>query len=315
MSYKKKTALIFGISGQDGLYLTKLLQKKNFKVIGTSRKKKNIEKNLRLINADKNVKVYKVNPQIFKEVKFVIKKSKCDQIYYFSGISSVFYSFSHEEKTINTNISGFVNILEACRIINPRIRIYNAASSECFGSSNKTINENTNFLPQSPYALSKVINVKLAQNYRENLGMHIVNGFSFNHDSAFRPNAYILKKISNYLRKKPKKKLKVGNIDITRDWGWAPEHIEFIYKIMQSRKPDDYIIATGKSIKLKDIIFYFFKKFKIDKKNLEINNKFLRKNDIIKSKGNPLKIKKKFRNLPQTDAYGLMENLINNKYF
>lgn len=314
MSCKNKIALIFGISGQDGIYLTKILQDKKFKVLGTSRVKRNINKKLKKINVKENVKIYKVNPEKFNEVRRVITKSKCDYVFYFSGISSVFYSLSNEEKTINTNTLGFVNILEACREINPRIKIYNAVTSECFGSSIKAVNENSDFMPKSPYALSKVINAYLARNYRENIGMFVVNGFSFNHDSVFRPNGYILKKISDYMRNNSKEKLKVGNINIIRDWGWAPEHMEYIYKIMQLKKSDDYVIGTGKSHKLKDLIFYFFKKFKIKKKNLVINNKFLRKNDVKVSISNPSKLKKKFKNLPMTDAFGLIENLINNKY-
>lgn len=314
MYYKNKRALIFGISGQDGVYLTKILIEKKFKVFGTSRIKKNIDKKLIKINIKDNIKIFKVNPEKFNEVQNVIKKSNCDYIFYFSGISSVFYSLSNEDKTINTNTLGFVNILEACRIINPSIKIYNAVSSECFGSSKKRADENSDFMPKSPYALSKVINAYLARNYRENLGMFVVNGFSFNHDSVFRPNGYILKKISDYMRNNSKKKLRVGNINIIRDWGWAPEHMEYIYKVMQLKKSDDYIIGTGRSYKLKDLILHFFKKLKIDKKNLVINKKFLRKNDVKVSKSNPLKLKKKFKHLPDTDAFGLIENLINNKY-
>ena len=315
MLYKKKKALIFGISGQDGTYLTRLLIKKNYTIFGTSRKKISKVNNFIKIKIKKKIKIFKVDPQKIKEVLRAIRISKCNEIYYFSGISSVSYSFSHSEETIRSNTLGFLNILESVRLINKKIKIYNALTGECFGSSNEAFDENSNFNPQSPYALSKVINAYLAINYRNNLGIHVVNGFSFNHDSSLRPDHFILKKIANYIKnKKPLRKLEVGNINISRDWSWAPEHVDFIYKIMQLKKSDDYIIGTGKSVRLKNIIYYFFRKFNIKKSMLVINKKYIRKHDIINSKSNPKKLKKIFKKLPKTDVFDLVNNLVNEKF-
>lgn len=318
MSYKRKTALIFGISGQDGSYLTRLLIKKKYNVIGTSRKKITKVKNFIKLKIKKKIKIYKVDPQKINEVLKVIKISKCNEIYYFSGISSVYYSFNHLEETIRSNTLGFINILESVRLINKKIKIYNALTGECFGSSNKAFDENSDFNPQSPYALSKVINAYLAKNYRDNLGIYIINGFSFNHDSSLRPNHFILKKIANFIKSNQKKslrKLEVGNINIKRDWSWAPEHIDFIYKLMQLKKSDDYIIGSGKSFKLKNIINYFFRKLNINKSMLVINKKYIRKNDIIESKSSPKKLNKIFKKLPKTNVLDLVNNLVSDKLF
>ena len=315
MSYKKKVALIFGISGQDGIYLSKLLIDKNYRVIGTSRTKRNQISDFKKVGIKKKISIHKVNPQNEKAVMEIIKKTQCNEIYYFSGISSVSYSFQHPEETLMANTRGIINILESCRQIDKKIKIYNASTGECFGSSKKAFDENSKFSPNSPYALSKTLNSYIVKNYRDNLGMWVVNGFSFNHDSPLRPKNYILKKISNYVKVKPKKKLEVGNINISRDWSWAPEHVNFIYKIMQLNKPEDFIIATGNSRILKNLINHFFKSFNIKRNNIKINKKFFRKNDIKFSNASPKKLKKKFNIIPNTNVETIINNMINNKFF
>ena len=315
VSYKKKIALIFGISGQDGIYLSKLLIDKNYTVIGTSRVKRNNISNFKKVGITKTIKIYKINPQNENEVKKIIKLTHCNEIYYFSGISSVSYSFKHPEETLIANTKGIINILESCRLINKKIKIYNAATGECFGSSKKSIDENSPFLPNSPYALSKTVNSHIVKNYRDNLGMWVINGFSFNHDSPLRPKNYILKKISDYVKRRPNKKLEVGNINISRDWSWAPEHVNFIYKIMQLNKPEDFIIGTGHSEKLKNLINHFFILFNIKKNNIKINKKFIRKDDIKFSCSNPKKLKKKFNAIPVINVKTIINNMISDKFF
>lgn len=313
--YKKKIALIFGITGQDGVYLTKLLLDKGYKVFGTSRYiRKNFLK-FKFLEIKQNVKIYKINPNDINEVKKCIKLSKCNEIYYFSGISSVAFSNKFLEKTLNDNIKGLTNILEICRTINNKIRIYHASSSECFGSSRNKINENSDFSPNSPYALSKVINSYLIQNYRNNLNLWAVNGFTFNHDSNLRPNNFVLKKIANYIKSKHKKKLKVGNLNIIRDWGLASEYVEFMYKIMQENEPEDYIIGKGKSENLKSVINYYFKKYNISTKKIKIIKDLIRKNDIKLSYSDPKKLKKKFNKLPTSNVRVVINKMLNNEFY
>lgn len=312
--YKKKVALIFGITGQDGAYLSKLLLDKKYKVIGTSRHQKANLINLKKIGVNKNIKIVRLNPKNKMSVKKLLSSTIIDEIYYFSGISSVSYSHKFPEKTLYENTIGLINILESCRAIKRKIKIYNASSSECFGSSLKKINEKSNFSPVSPYALSKVINSLLIKNYRDNLKIWAVNGYSFNHDSILRPKHFILKKIANYLKSNKKKKLNIGNINIKRDWGLASEHIGFIYKIMQLRTPEDFVIGTGKSESLKSVINFYFKKYKIKQNNLKINKKYIRKNDIMFSTSDPRKIKKIFDRKPNSNAKIIIDKMINGKF-
>ena len=282
MLFKKK-ALIFGINGQDGSYLARFLNIKNYKVYGTSRKKRKFL-NLKKLNLNNKLTVFKVNPANAEEVKSVIKKTRCNEIYYFSGISSVNHSFYKPFETMNENTIGLFNILESCRELNFKGKIYNAGSSECFGNSTKKINELTPFNPVSPYGLSKVICHYLIKSYRENFGLWCCTGFSFNHESLLRTENFILIKIINTVKKiatNPKYRLRIGDINISRGWGWAPEFVEIFWKILQLKKPEDFIIGTGEKKKLKDLINYIFRKYNLNyKKYIIFDKKFLRKNDI-----------------------------------
>jgi len=279
----KKKALIFGINGQDGSYLARFLNIKNYKVYGTSRKKRKFL-NLKKLNLNNKLTVFKVNPANAEEVKSVIKKTRCNEIYYFSGISSVNHSFYKPFETMNENTIGLFNILESCRELNFKGKIYNAGSSECFGNSTKKINELTPFNPVSPYGLSKVICHYLIKSYRENFGLWCCTGFSFNHESLLSFENFILIKIINTVKKiatNPKYRLRIGDINISRGWGWAPEFVEIFWKILQLKKPEDFIIGTGEKKKLKDLINYIFRKYNLNyKKYIILDKKFLRKNDI-----------------------------------
>jgi GDPmannose 4,6-dehydratase len=310
-----KKALIFGISGQDGSYLTDLLIKKKYIVYGTVRKRKKLINFQKLQIPKKKYKIFKVNPTNFFEVYQLIKKTNCGEIYYFSGISSVGKSFLGREKTLNINIAGFVNIVESCRILNKKIKIYNACSSESFGFlKNKKIDETSPLNPKSPYGLSKAINLLLAKNYRDNLGLYIVNGISFNHDSPLRNNSFVLKKIISNIKKLVKDKnykIELGNINVSRDWGWTPEHINFIYKLMQLKKSDDYVIATGKTTSLRNLIKIIFDKYKIKiKDKIIINKRYFRNNEILSNSANIKKIKSVLGNVPKTNIKILINKML-----
>jgi GDPmannose 4,6-dehydratase len=317
---KNNSALIFGITGQDGSYLSKLLLSKNFKVFGTTRKLKkkypNFEK-LKLNNS--KIKIFSLTKTSEGKITKIINKINCTHIFYLSGISSVAVSHIYRKKTLLVNTAGLVDILESCRKIKRKIKIYNASSSECYGNQeNKKINELTKFKPGSPYALSKVINYHITKNYRDNLGMWIANGISFNHDSPLRPNNFVFKKIINGIKKIENKKIKyleLGNLNISRDWGWAPEHIKYIYKIIMKKNPSDYVIGTGTKTKLKVILKKIFKIKKLSlKKNLKINKKYFRPNDIISNCANIKKLKKDFNDYPNTNIDTIIEKFLKNSY-
>ena len=307
----KKRALIFGISGQDGSYLAKLLQNKNYLVFGTSRNLNRI-RNFKKIDLTK-IKVFKVNNNDYKQVLNTIKKSRCNEIFYLSGVSSVSLSNKFPFKTIFDNTNGLFNIYEACKKLNKNIKIYSASSSECFGNQKKKkINEQTPHAPLSPYALSKSINYHITKHYRNNVGLFCITGFSFNHDSILRPDNYVLKKVIKFCSniKNTNKKIVLGNIKIMRDWGWAPEHVSFIYRVLQLKKPDDFVIGTGKSTSLKKIIKLIFKKygFKISK-NIKVDKRKFRKNDIKKNCADVSKLKLKLNDHPKTSLNDLIDKI------
>ena len=312
----KKSALIFGVYGQDGSYLAHFLKTKNYKVFGTSRKiRKSV--NFKKLNLNNKLKVLRVNPANAEEVKSVIKKTGCSEIYYFSGIASVNASFYKPFETLNINTIGLFNILESCRQLNFKGKIYNAGSSECFGNSKKKINELTPFNPASPYGLSKVICHYLIKSYRENFGLWCCTGFAFNHESLLRTDNFIFIKIINAAKKianNSKHRLRIGDINISRDWGWAPEFVEIFWKILQLKKPDDFIIGTGKKKKLKDIISYIFRFYNLDyKKYIIYDKKFLRKNDIKQNCANNYKLLKKLK-IKKLKKYNfVIEKILKNK--
>jgi len=199
--------------------------------------------------------------------------------------------------------------------LNKKIKIYNACSSESFGFlKNKKIDETSPLNPKSPYGLSKAVNLLLAKNYRDNLGLYIVNGISFNHDSPLRNNSFVLKKISSNIKKLVKDKnykIELGNINVSRDWGWTPEHINFIYKLMQLKKSDDYVIATGKTTSLRNLIKIIFDKYKIKiKDKIIINKRYFRNNEILSNSANIKKIKSVLGNVPKTNIKILINKML-----
>ena len=265
------------------------------------------------------IKIFSLTKTSEDKITKIINKINCTHIFYLSGISSVAVSHIYRKKTLLVNTSGLVDILESCRKIKRKIKIYNASSSECYGDQGKKkINELTKFKPSSPYALSKVINYHITKNYRDNLGMWIANGISFNHDSPLRPNNFVFKKIINGIKKIKNKKIKyleLGNLNISRDWGWAPEHIKYIYKIIMKTNPSDYVIGTGTKTKLKVILKKIFKIQKLSlKKNLKINKKYFRPNDIISNCANIKKLKKNFNDYPNTNIDTIIEKFLKNSY-
>jgi GDPmannose 4,6-dehydratase len=317
----KNIALILGITGQDGSYLSKILLAKQFKVFGITRKLKKKSKNFEKLNIKRNdVKFYEMAKSSEEKITKIIKKTECTHIFYLSGISSVEKSNNNRQKTILVNTNGLIDVLESIRKINKKIKIYNASSSECYGEmGEKKVNESTKFNPNSPYALSKVINYHITKNYRDNLGLWISNGISFNHDSPLRPKNFVIKKIVdcvNKIKKSKKKYLVLGNLNISRDWGWAPEHVNYIYRIMMRKNPSDFVIGTGNKSQLIEIVKKIFKIKNLDiKKNLRINKKYFRPNEIMSNCANVKKLNTTFGSHPCTKVDTIIYNFLNTKYY
>lgn len=292
----KKKALIFGISGQDGGYLAEHLLRQGYEVHGTSRDAEvSPFSNLVSLGIRQQVSLHSADPSDFRSVMQALKSAEPDEIYNLSGQSSVGLSFSQPMETMKSIVTATQNILEAIRFLDTRIRFYNAASSECFGHTGETpATEETPFHPRSPYATAKAAAFWAVANYREAYGLHACSGILFNHESPLRPARFVTRKIvagaariAAGLELGP---LRLGDLDICRDWGWAPEYMDVIWRMMQADQPEDYIVATGRSWSLRDFVFEAFAAFGLDwRKHVVLDESLRRPSDIRQSTGSPEK--------------------------
>ena len=255
----KKTALITGVSGQDGAYLAKLLIDKKYKVIGTDRRSaRSSNWRLERLGIENKIIFEEMELSELYEIQRVFKKYKFDEVYHLAAQSFVKASFNSPLNTSNITGLGTLRILETIRSINPKIKFYQASSSEMFGDIlNKVQNEKTPLNPQSPYAISKVFAHYSTQNYRSSYNMFAVSGILFNHESPLRGEEFVTRKIIIGLIKILKKEInffELGNIYAKRDWGYAKEYVEAMWKMLQQKKPKDYVISTGINYSIKDFI-------------------------------------------------------------
>jgi GDPmannose 4,6-dehydratase len=292
-----KKALIFGISGQDGAYLAKLLLSKKYIVYGTSRDAQvSSFGNLEQLGIRDKVQLESAALNDFRSVLQVLFKTHPDEVYNLAGQTSVGLSFEQPVETLESIAIGTLNILEAIRFIGEPIKFYNAASSEIFGdTSGSAANEVTSFSPRSPYAVAKATAFWEVANYREAYGLFACSGILFNHDSPLRPERFVTQKIvSSACRIAAGKqdKLFLGNINIQRDWGWAEDYVEAMYLMLQQDHSDDYVIATGESYKLAEFIEIAFSLVGLNWHDCVISdNNLCRPTDIAISRGDPKKAK------------------------
>lgn len=294
-----KIALIFGISGQDGSYLAKFLLKKGYEVHGTSRDAEISEfKSLMLLGIKDQVIFHSVALNDFKSILKVIEKVNPQEIYNLAGQSSVGLSFEQPLETLKSIANATINILEAIRFLNGRCKFYNAGSSECFGETGSiAAEENTPFKPKSPYGVAKASAYWQVANYRESYALFACSGIMFNHESILRPTRFVTRKICRTAARialGEQKFLELGNLSIRRDWGWAPEYVEAMWKMLQEKEPEDYVIATGKIFGLNDFVNEAFSAFNLNWEDYVIINENLKRPAEIKSGfGNPKKAKSK----------------------
>ena len=290
-----KTALIFGVSGQDGAYLAKLLLDRDYIVYGTSRDAQvSSFQNLEYLGIRDRVELKSTALNDFRSVLQILSKTRPDEVYNLAGQTSVGLSFEQPVETLESIAVGTLNILEAIRFIGEPIKFYNAASSEVFGDTKGTAaNESTAFSPRSPYAVAKATAFWEVANYREAYGLYACSGILFNHDSPLRPERFVTQKIvasACRIAAGKQDKLQLGNIDIQRDWGWAEDYVEAMYLMLQQSQPDDYVIATGESYKLAEFIEIAFRQVNLDWQDHVISDKELcRPTDIAISRGTPQK--------------------------
>jgi GDPmannose 4,6-dehydratase len=294
-----KKALIFGVSGQDGAYLAKLLLNKDYTVYGTSRDAQvSSFRNLEYLGIRDRVQLKSTALNDFRSVLQVLAKTQPDEIYNLAGQTSVGLSFEQPVETLESIAVGTLNILEAIRFIGEPIKFYNAASSEVFGDINDAAaDESTPFSPRSPYAVAKATAFWEVANYREAYGLFACSGILFNHDSPLRPERFVTQKIVSSacrIAAGTQDKLYLGNIDIQRDWGWAEDYVEAMYLMLQQQQSDDYVIATGESYTLAEFIEIAFRLVDLDWQNYVLSDKELRRpTDIAISRGNPQKAREK----------------------
>ena len=309
---KNKIALVCGVSGQDGAYLAKLLLEKGYEVWGSSRDAQGSSfGNLIILGIKSQVNYLSMIPEDFRSVFMAIKKSNADEVYYLAGQSSVGLSFEQPAETIQSISIGTLNILEACRMADREIKLYHAGSSECFGDTNGlAANENTVFHPRSPYAVAKTSAYWLVDNYREAYNLWACTGILFNHESPLRPNRFVTQKIistAKRIKNGSNERLVLGRLDISRDWGWAPEYVEAMWLMLQQNKPEDYVIASGETNTLEYFVQYTFEKLGLNYKDyVSQDQSFMRPTDLQVGKADPSKAK----NLLNWEAKFKMKNVI-----
>lgn len=288
-----KKALICGISGQDGAYLADLLLSKGYAVYGTSRDAQmGTFKNLNRLGIMNQVTVLSMATNDFRSVLQVLSRVRPDEIYNLSGQSSVGLSFDQPVETLESVAIATLNLLEGMRFMALDARLYSAGSSECFGDTgNSAANEETPFKPRSPYAVAKSTAYWEVANYREAYGLFACTGILFNHESPLRPARFVTQKIVQAacrIAAGSNERLRLGNLDVHRDWGWSPEYVVAMWKMLQLDRPEDFVIATGETNTLEDFVKAAFASVDLDWRNhVDIDTSLLRPNELKVSRANP----------------------------
>jgi GDPmannose 4,6-dehydratase len=296
MKPKPRTALIFGVSGQDGAYLARTLLERGFEVHGTSRDKESSSyANLRRLGIYEQVTCHSAVLDDFRNVVTVIKNVSPAHIYNLAAQSSVGLSFEQPVETIDSIMHGTINIMEAMRFLPLDAKFYNAASSECFGNTerDRPADESTTFRPRSPYAVGKAASYWAVANYREAYGLFACSGLLFNHESPLRPPRFVTQKIikgAMDIAAGRAQSLSLGALMLARDWGWAPEYVDAMARMLERDAPEDFVIATGETNTLEDFVATAFSCFGLDwRDHVVLNPTLLRPLDITFSTGNPAK--------------------------
>ena len=313
-----KIALITGINGQDGSYLTEFLLKKGYKVWGTV-KRNSIAEN----------QTSRLDNKIFKKINLeyadlndlsslirVIQLSQPDEIYNLAAQSHVRISFDQPIYTAQTTGIGTLNLLEAIKLTNKSIKMYQASSSEMFGNTiddDGFQRETTPFNPVSPYGCAKLFAHSICKNYRNAYGMFISNGILFNHESPRRGTNFVTNKVVKtavQIKKGLKDNLSLGNLDATRDWGHAEDYVEAMWLMLQQDKPGDFVCATGVSHSVKDLCEYVFNKLDLDYKDyVTVDPKYFRAEELVDLKGDSTSLRK-LGWKPKHDFVSLLDDMI-----
>ena len=310
-----KVALITGIGGQDGSYLAELLIKKKYKIYGIHNfKKNNNYKNLEKL--ENKIIIKKVDINNYTKIKNIIKSIKPNEVYHLAAQSFVNYKFEDEFFKLNPNINGTHYILSAIKEFSPKSKFYFAASSEVFGNAIQSPqNESTPFNPRSAYGISKVAGFYLTKNYREAHKLFACSGILFNHESPRRNEKFVTRKITKNLSlimQGIKKKIILGNLNSKRDWGHSKDYAIGIWKILQYRKAEDFVLSTGRNVSVEEFIKKVFKILNLDwKKFVTTNNKkFLRPSEVRNLKGDSRKARKLLKWKPRYNLDDICKDML-----
>lgn len=293
-----KRALICGISGQDGAYLTKHLLTKGYEVIGTSRDAATRPfDGLNALGIQDRVRLVSMTLSDFRSVLQVLDRTRPEEIYNLAGQSSPALSFEQPIETFESITVGTLNLLEAIRYSGHPVRLYNAGSSDCFGDTGKIpATETTAFHPSSPYAVAKAAAFWAVANYREAYKLWACSGILFNHESPLRPARFVTKKVVSTacrIARGSKERLKLGTLSIVRDWGWAPEYIEAMWHLLQQEQPRDYIVATGIPHSLENFVSDVFAVLNLEwKDHVDVDPTLVRPSDPAQIRGDPARIER-----------------------
>jgi GDPmannose 4,6-dehydratase len=313
-----KTALIIGVTGQDGSYLSEVLLEKGYKVIGLVRRSSSFNTG----RIDHLIQQYDTGRFDFvrgdlldgSSLGRLLREVVPDEIYHLGAQSHVRVSFDVPEYTTDSIVLGTVRLLEGVRELGINPRIYNAASSEMFGSTPPPQNEQGPFRPRSPYAISKLCAYHMCQNYREAYGMWIVNGILFNHESPRRGETFVTRKVTRGLARiklNIEKKLYLGNLEAKRDWGYAPEYVESMWKMLQLEKPDDYVVATGEMHSVLEFVQEAFSYAGLDwKEYVGIDPRLCRPTEVDALLGDSAKAQRAFGWKPRTNFTQLVRLMV-----
>ena len=313
-----KKALITGISGQDGSYLAEFLLSKGYEVHGILRRNSVAEnQTARLEGCYNQLNLHYGDMTDLSSLIHILQKVQPDEVYNLAAQSHVRISFDVPVFTAHTDAIGVLNILEACRIVCPDVRLYQASSSEMFGNcidEDGFQRETTSMRPVSPYGCAKVYAFGITRNYRESYGMHLSNGILFNHESPRRGSNFVTSKIVKgaiMIKTGKSTNLALGNLEARRDWGHAKDYVKAMWMMLQQDEPDDYVCATGVSHSVRDCCEYVFGKLDMDYRDyVVLDKKFLRPEELNDLRGDSSKLRTQLGWEPEYGFEGLMDDMI-----
>jgi GDPmannose 4,6-dehydratase len=316
MNPQARTALICGISGQDGAYLARLLLQHGYRVVGTSRDAQMSSfRNLVRLGIREQVEVASMAPGDFRSVLQVLTRVEPDEIYNLAGQSSVGLSFEQPVETLESISVGTLNLLEGIRFLKREIHFYNASSSECFGDTgDRPADEFTPFRPRSPYAVAKAAAHWQVANYREAYGLYACSGILFNHESPLRPTRFVTQKIVSTACRiaiGSPERLTLGRLDIQRDWGLAPEYVEAMWQMLQQEAPEDFVIATGETQPLQRFVAEVFETLGLDWQHyVDADPSLVRPTDLLVSRADPSRAEAKLGWIARTRLPGVVGAMV-----